>query len=92
MLAGRHTVMSYPGWLFSWGIDYSSRERDVRTMYALAPGAADLFRKYGVDYVVIGSSERDQLGANEEAYRSRYTPVIQTANYEVFAVGLGKRP
>ena len=86
MLAGRRVVMSYPGWLWSQGMDYAARERDLREMFALAPRAPELFEVYRVDYVVIGPEERARLGADSAAYRARYPRVIRTAGYEVFAV------
>ncbi len=87
MLAGRRVLMSYPFFLWTWGIDHAQRERDLRAIYALAPDAPQLLSRYGVDYVVIGPAEQKDLGANLAAYRARYPSPIRTANYEVFAVG-----
>jgi len=87
MLAGRRVMMSFPFFLWTWGIDHAQRERDLRAIYGFAPDAPELLSKYGVDYVVIGPAERQDLGANVAAYRARYPSVIRTANYEVFAVG-----
>lgn len=86
MLAGRHVVMGYPGWLWSQGYAYQSREADLRAMFALAPGADKLLRRYGVDFVVIGPTEREQLGANAAAYEARYPLVLRIGTAEVFAV------
>lgn len=86
MLSGRRVLMSYTGWLFASGVDYSQRERDLRAMYMLAPDAQRLLAAYDVDYVVIGPRERQELGANLSAYRQRYPSIIKTANYEVFDV------
>ena len=87
MLAGRRSLMSFPFFLWTWGIDYAERERDLRAIYALAPEAPQILSDYGVDYVVIGPAERQDLGADLAAYRTRYPTAIRTANYEVFAVG-----
>jgi uncharacterized membrane protein len=92
MLAGRRVVMSYPGWLWSQGMDYAQRERDLRAMFALGPRTPELFEVYGVDYVVIGPEERTRLGANLEAYRARYPRVVRTIQYEVFVVRPPRRP
>jgi uncharacterized membrane protein len=87
MLTGRPVVMGYPGWLWTQGIDYARRERDLRAIYAFAPDAPDLLRRYGVAYLVIGPSERQELHADEGAYRARYPVIISTEHYEVFKVG-----
>jgi hypothetical protein len=85
-LAGRRVMMGYPGWLWSHGYDYTQRERDLRAIYLFSPDTPRLLRTYGVDYVVIGPNERQELKANEAAFREHYPMVISTANYEVFKV------
>jgi hypothetical protein len=86
MLAGRQVLMSYPGWLYAFGIDYTERERHLRAMYAFAPETLQLLDKYNIDYVVIGPNEREQLGANLEPFRQQFQRIIATPNYEIFAV------
>ena len=86
VMAGRPVVMGYPGWLFSYGIDYSQRERDLRAIYALAANTPALLDRYQIDYVVIGPNERQNFKPNVEAYRGRYQRIISTGNYEVFKV------
>ncbi len=89
VLSGRRVAMGYPGPLWAQGLDYVERERDVQAIYAFAPNTPALLSKYGVDYVVIGPYERDQLAANVAEYRGRYPTVIATPQYEVFSVRSG---
>ncbi|HEY0603308.1 MAG TPA: hypothetical protein VGD58_10375 [Herpetosiphonaceae bacterium] len=86
MLTGRRVVMSYPGWLWTHGIDVAERERDLREIYALGERTDALLKQYGVDYVVIGPGERNDLAANTAAFQARYPVVISTPNYQVFDV------
>jgi uncharacterized membrane protein len=79
-------IMSYTGWLFAFGINYTERQRDVQAIYSLAPNTPALLNKYDTDYVVIGPGERREFKPNVEAYRSRYERIINTGNYEVFKV------
>jgi hypothetical protein len=89
-LAGRRVLMSYPGWLWSQGVAYAEREREVRKILGLAPGADSLMRHYHVDFVAIGPEERASFGADPLAWRARFPHPIETATYEVFDVrGLG---
>jgi uncharacterized membrane protein len=83
-------VMSYPGWLWTHGIDVSDRERDLREIYALGERAPALMEQYGVDYVVIGPGERNDLAANVAAFQARYPVVVSSTNYAVFDVRGGK--
>jgi uncharacterized membrane protein len=87
VLAGRRVLMGFTGVLWSLGLDYQARERDLRAIFALAPGAADLIRAYRLDYVVIGPYERERLDADLSAFRERYRSVLRTPSYEIFAVG-----
>ena len=87
VLAGRQVLMSYPGWLFSSGIDYAQRERDLRAIYAFTADAPQLLASYNVDYIVIGPTERTDFKANTAAIRARFgQPVIATGQYEVYKV------
>jgi hypothetical protein len=86
VMAGRRVVMSYTGWLFAFGVNYQQRERDVRSIYALAPNTAQLLQKYNVDYIVIGPGEEQEFKPNLALFRSRYLRIISTANYEIFKV------
>ncbi|HEX6292701.1 MAG TPA: hypothetical protein VFZ66_26190 [Herpetosiphonaceae bacterium] len=86
MLTGRSVVMSYPGWLWTHGIDVADRERDVRQIYAFAESTPALLEQYGVDYVVIGPGELNHLAANLAAFQQRYPTVISSPSYAVFDV------
>jgi hypothetical protein len=86
VMAGRRVLMSYPGWLWSQGVDYHDREREVRAIYALAPDADSLMHHYRVSFVVVGPVERAELGADEAAWRTRFPAVVSTRRYRVYDV------
>lgn len=85
-LTGRRVLMGYWGWLWTHGIDYGERERDLKAIYAYTDNTPSLLAKYNIDYVVIGPVEREQLQPNVKAFRQRYPQIITTPNYEIFAV------
>jgi len=89
VLTGRQVLMSYPGWLWSHGIDYAEREADLRALYALEDRADEIIDRCGVDYVVVGPNERATLGAEPERFRQRYPILFESESYEIFAVGSG---
>jgi hypothetical protein len=68
-LAGRRTLMGYPGHTWSQGLEVGTREEDVKRIYAGAPDARALLDRYGVDYVLVGPHERALEGFREEAFR-----------------------
>ena len=85
-LSGRRSLMGYAGHLWSQGIDYVEREREVRRIYAGTPDAQGLLYKHGVEYVVVGPLERAGPGVNE-GFFSRFTKVGETGGYKLYKVG-----
>jgi len=85
-LAGRSVVMSYPGWLWSYGIDYTQREADLFRIYRGGAAALDLLHRYHADYVVIGPDERNTMQPDVDYFNAEFRLVLHTANYQIFAV------
>jgi uncharacterized membrane protein len=50
------------------------------------PGAEALMAKYGVDFVVIGRSERRDFGANESYFEQRHELILDRADNKVFSI------
>src|SRR5262249_38148361 len=56
-LAGRRSLMEYPGHVWTHGIDYTGRFEDIKQIYAGASVAEDLMARFGVDYVIVSPLE-----------------------------------
>jgi len=85
-LAGRKIILGFRGWLWSWGIDYSAREADVRLMFQGDSHTSNLLAKYGVDYVIIGPGEKSNFQANEAYYQSHYPLLLDRPGQQIFDV------
>ena len=85
-LAGRSVLMSYPGWLWSYGINYTQREADLARIYRGGAPSLQLLRHYHADYVVVGPSETATLNPNLEYFNAAFRVVLRTANYQIYAV------
>jgi hypothetical protein len=85
-LAGRPVLMSYPGWLWSYGINYSQREADLARIYNGGPLALELVRRYHADYVVIGPNERSTFHPNVDYFKTQFRLLLHTPNYDIYAV------
>lgn len=85
ILSGRLSMMRYPGHLNSHGIDYATRESNLKFMYGGNPGTEDLFERYGINYVLISPEERNTLQPNERFY-SQYPLVAESGQYKVYRV------
>ena len=84
-LSGRRALMRYPGHLSSHGIDYAQREADVRAMYRGGGTAEELFRKYGIQYVLISPEERNSVAPYEE-YFKKYPVIAEAGQYRVYKI------
>jgi hypothetical protein len=96
-LSRRVEVMGWIGWLWSWGVDYTGRQRDVIAMFHGDANAPELMRRYKVSFVVIGPAEKgangqiqwpDNRAANVLYFESQYQLAYQSPSgeYEVFRV------
>jgi hypothetical protein len=86
-LAGNPTLMGFPGWLWSWGISYGAREREVNEILLGGPRTQELIAKYDVRYVALQNGE--QAGGKPVAldyFRSRYSKIVTREGWEIFAV------
>ncbi len=85
-LAGRSVLMSYPGWLWSYGINYQQREAVIARIYQGDPNAITLLHHYHADYVVVGPDEVASLHANVAYFNAQFPVLLRTANYTVYRV------
>jgi hypothetical protein len=88
-LTGRRTYLGYPGHVWSHGIDYTAREAELRRIYSGAPDAPALVERAGIEYVVVGPLEREELtkagvALNESFFNGRYRKVGEAGGYRLY--------
>lgn len=81
---GRQVLLGFRGWMWTYGINYSTVERDMRTMFAGGPEAERLFEQYDLSFVVIGGSELGDWQANESYFQSNHYLELQNHIYRVY--------
>ncbi len=85
-LSGRRSLMGYPGHLWTHGIAYQERHRDVLEIYQGGARAPGLIDKYRVDYVLIGPVELSQVEPNLDFFSARYPVLFDYAGYRLYRV------
>ena len=85
-LTGRQILLGYRGWIWTYGIDYKTVEKDILTMYHGGKSAQALFKKYNISYVVIGLSEKYDFKANEQFFLDNYPVTLKSNEYKVFKI------
>jgi hypothetical protein len=86
-LAGRQSLLGYPGHVWSRGLDYAAREQDIGMIYAGGPEAEGLLASYGVDYVLVSPIEHNQRpGYVNEGFFTRFTEVAAAGDYRLYQI------
>ncbi len=88
-LTGRRSLLGFPGWIWSRGLDSSQRENDIRRIYSGGPDAETLLQRYHVDYALIGPQERTFMPINQKFW-SRYPLMSQIGEYQLYKVERAK--
>jgi hypothetical protein len=84
-LTGRRSLLGYPGWMWSRGLNYSRRESDIQRIYSGGADADALLRQYGVDYVLISPAEYAAFPVNEQFWL-QYNKVWQAGAYRIYQI------
>ncbi len=84
-LTGRRSLLGFPGWMWSRGIDYSQRYWDIQRIYSGGPDAIALVRQYEVDYVLAGPAELSTFGMNEQ-FLSQYKKLAEAGPYRLYEI------
>jgi hypothetical protein len=84
-LTGRRSYLGYTAHVWSHGIDYLPRERVARGIYAGEPGAEELIRQNGIEFVVVGPLERSQVNVNDGFFQ-KFPVVAEAGNSRVYQV------
>jgi len=86
-LTGRRSLLGYPGWMWSRGLDYSARQADILRIYAGAADAQTLLRRYQVQYVLVGPAELSSLQVNQ-FFWSGYSKAAEIGEYRLYKTNI----
>jgi len=67
-LTGRRSLLGYPGHIWTHGLDYKPRENEIKRIYAGAPDAEAILKKYRAAYIVVGPLERNVTFVNDQFF------------------------
>lgn len=84
-LAGNPVLMGYPGWLWSWGISYPSREQEVNEALSGSVNALDILKKYSIEYIVV--NDRDMAGKTPVSIsflRAHFPILLEKDSWHIF--------
>jgi len=89
-LSGRKIVAGFPGWLWTYNVDYHQRTVEIEELYKGEAELEDLTEKYGVSNILVGPEERAKYEEiNLERYVGDIVSIYNDGEYEIYQVGLG---
>ena len=87
-IAGRNIVCGPDLWLSFHGFNNDERKADIQAFYMDPAGHTDVLEKYGVNYILLSSSERNTYGASFSVMEGLFRKVYESPERQVmiFAV------
>jgi len=83
---GAKVAMSYPGHLWSHGINYSIRESKLEDLLKGRINGLNLARDIGVTHIYWGDNERKKYGVFDPPWRDRLKNVSRSAKIDVYEI------
>ena len=83
VLTGRSIVCGPDLFLYYHGIDTSERKADISAMFEAPADNPELFEKYGVRYVYIGSSEHSSYSIDMDYFLANGTLLYDQDDIQV---------
>ncbi|HSX18863.1 MAG TPA: hypothetical protein VLE91_01880 [Candidatus Saccharimonadales bacterium] len=84
-LSGRSTLIGFHGWVWSHGLPFEQRAKDVEEIYMGGERASQLISQYNVNYVSIGPEEKKEFKINYN-YFSQFPQIYLTNNWVLYDV------
>lgn len=84
VLAGRKVVVGYHAWLWTYGLDYSQRDFDIKKMLS-GNASKEIFQKYGITNVILFNESTDYL-INGDYLKANYKLIYNQDEYELYQI------
>lgn len=85
-LAGRPAIVGYPGWLWTKGLDYTERERDIKSFYS-NPNRADIIEKYNLKYILLDPMAIYDWKTQKEIFDAKFPIVFSNNSFTLYKIG-----
>jgi hypothetical protein len=85
-LTGREVVEGYPGWLWTRGIDYGSREEEIKSFYANPTLSDPIIAKYSIKYILLDSQTKYDFGANPAVFNQTFKKIYEIGDFSLYQI------
>lgn len=84
-LAGRNILCGSGSYLYFHGLDYAEEHGAQKLMYENPGEYPEIFRQYGVDYVLVSNYERDSYAVDEQALSRMFPCIYENGDIRLYA-------
>ena len=89
-IAGRDIVCGPDLWLYYHGLDTTERKSEINAFYADPANNTDTLKKYGVDYILVSSYERNDYDVDYEGLEAIADEVFSNREGRIYKVREGE--
>lgn len=85
-LAGRSGVMGYDGWLWSRGISYFERRRELNNFFIKPSQSLDFLNKYNVGYILVDDKIVSDFNTSVNYFHQNYKKIYENSRYKLYKI------
>lgn len=84
-LAGRPVLEGYPGWLWTRGIKYAERDKEIKQFYRSPDPNNNLFKEYPISFILLDNSAPSENSAAEKTFDQLFPRVFKAGDYILYS-------
>jgi hypothetical protein len=86
-LTGNPVAMGFPGWLWSWGISYSAREKQIQEVLLGGPNADSVINSLHIQYAALHEGEvTANRAVNIPYFEARFKKVLSGDGWSIYSL------
>ncbi|MFH1769518.1 MAG: hypothetical protein ABH833_02520 [Parcubacteria group bacterium] len=84
-LAGKETLVGFPGWLWTRGIDYGDRLQKIEDFYK-NPSQDQILKEFPISYILLDLQTNTDYKADLNTFDNLYTKVFESGQYTLYKI------
>lgn len=85
-LSGRPTVVGFPGWLWTKGIIYTSREQELKKFYSDPVSNRGIASRYGSKYILLDPTAIYGWKVNKQIFDANFIKIFESKKYTLYEI------
>jgi hypothetical protein len=85
-LAGRQILEGYAGWLWSRGIDYADREKQIKDFYQSPTVDSSFLKEYKISHILVDQSVEEDYKITPDKFDKLFKREYVVGKYILYSV------